>query len=61
MQELLRLPAVTGEVLAGFEVAMMGTRSERDQRNHIKRLLFNSGACIYASLIMGKLKAALPN
>ena len=43
MQELLRLPAVSAEVVAGFEAAMMGTRSEKDQRNLIRRLLFNSG------------------
>ena len=42
-QELLRLPAVSAEVVAGFEAAMMGTRSEKDQRNLIRRLLFNSG------------------
>ncbi len=43
VQELLRLPAVSAEVVAGFEAAMMATRSEKDQRNLIRRLLFNSG------------------
>ena len=43
MQELLRLPSVNEDVVAGFEAAMMATRSDKDQRNLIKRLLFNSG------------------
>ena len=34
---------MTPEVLSGFESALMSTRSEKDQRNHIKKLLFNSG------------------
>ncbi|BDA43725.1 Exportin-5 [Coccomyxa sp. Obi] len=42
-QELLRLPSVNEDVVAGFEAAMMATRSDKDQRNLIKRLLFNSG------------------
>lgn len=43
MQELLRLPSVNEDAVAGFEAAMMATRSDKDQRNLIKRLLFNSG------------------
>ena len=43
MQELLRLPSVNEDVVAGFEAAMMASRSDKDQRNLIKRLLFNSG------------------
>ena len=44
IQELLRLPAVTPGVGADFERALAKSRSEKDQRNLIKRLLFNSGA-----------------
>lgn len=43
-QELLRLPAVGTEMLASFEAAFMAKRSEKDQRNLIRKLLFNSGA-----------------
>lgn len=45
MQEMLRLPAVTPEMLAGFEQAFTAKRSEKDQRNLIRKLLFNSGEC----------------
>lgn len=42
-QELMRLPAVTPEVLGSFEQAFTAKRSEKDQRNLIRKLLFNSG------------------
>lgn len=45
-QELLRLPNVTPGVLAGFEAALMAKRGDKDQRAQIKKLLFNSGACV---------------
>ena len=44
MQELLRLPAVGPEMLSSFEQAFLSKRSEKDQRNLIRKLLFNSGA-----------------
>ena len=44
-QELMRLPAVSPEVLGSFEQAFTAKRSEKDQRNLIRKLLFNSGGC----------------
>jgi hypothetical protein len=35
---------VTPAAVAELERALAETRSEKEQRNHIKRLLFNSGA-----------------
>ena len=32
------------EMLSSFEQAFMSKRSEKDQRNLIRKLLFNSGA-----------------
>lgn len=43
LQELLRLPAVGPEMLSSFEQAFASKRSEKDQRNLIRKLLFNSG------------------
>ena len=39
----MRLPAVSPEVLSSFEQAFTAKRSEKDQRNLIRKLLFNSG------------------
>ena len=43
LQELMKLPAVSPEVLGSFEQAFSAKRSEKDQRNLIRKLLFNSG------------------
>ena len=43
LQELMKLPAVNPEVLGSFEQAFGAKRSEKDQRNLIRKLLFNSG------------------
>ena len=43
LQELMKLPAVSLEVLGSFEQAFSAKRSEKDQRNLIRKLLFNSG------------------
>ena len=39
----MKLPAVSLEVLGSFEQAFSAKRSEKDQRNVIRKLLFNSG------------------
>ncbi len=44
LQELLRLLAVGPELLNSFQEAFTSKRSEKDQRNLIRKLLFNSGA-----------------
>ena len=43
LQELMKLPAVSPEVLGSFEQAFSAKRSEKDQRNLIRKLLFSSG------------------
>ena len=56
LQELMRLPAVSQEVLGSFEQAFNAKRSEKDQRNLIRKLLFNSGeAALLSQHVSGEM------
>lgn len=42
---LLSLPNMTGEKLEGFKSTLLGTGSEKAQREAIKKLLVRGGGC----------------